>query len=128
VVRILVVDDSGVIRALIRGALEFHARGQDIELLEAGDGARALYVIENTALDLVVLDWAMPKMDGIELVRRVRAVGNDVPMVMVTANADDAQRAIAMEAGVSAYLVKPFRMAELFAAVSPWVLSRVSRV
>lgn len=122
------VDDSGVIRALVRGALEFHARGQDVELLEATDGARALFLIEKTDVDLVLLDWAMPKMDGLELVKRVRAAGNQVPIVMVTAHAHDSQREIAMEAGASGYLVKPFRIHELFAAVSPWLKARVTRV
>ena len=97
-------------------------------MIEASDGARALLIIDNTDLDLVLLDWAMPKVDGLEIVRRVRAAGNRVPIVMITANALDAQRETAMEAGVSAYLVKPFRIAELFAAVSPWIQARLSRV
>jgi two-component system response regulator MprA len=121
VVRVLVVDDSGAIRALVRGAIEFGSRAKDVELVEAGDGAEALHVIEKTHVDVVCLDWSMPKIDGVEITKRLRAVGNDVPVIMITANAHDVSREAALAAGVTAYVVKPFRIAQLYAVVEPYL-------
>ena len=104
--RILVVDDSKVMRGVLRKML-----GCDgTEVLEAHDGKHALEVLAAEPVDCVISDWNMPRMKGIELLRRVRqdAALAHLPFVMVTAEAMAQNVAEADAARVSAYLTKPF--------------------
>lgn len=116
---ILLVDDEQIIRQLVRAILE----GPDYELVEATDGAAALDMAHQWAergeLDLVVLDWMMPHYSGIEVARVLRndPVTADTPIIMLTAKADRRARAEGEEAGVVAFLVKPFSPLELLEKV-----------
>ena len=104
--RILVVDDSKVMRGVLRKML-----GCDgTEVLEAHDGRHALDVLAAEPVDCVISDWNMPRMKGIDLLRRVRgdAALAQTPFVMVTAEALAANMAEADAAEVSCYLTKPF--------------------
>lgn len=104
--RILVVDDSKVMRGVLRKML-----GCDgTEVLEAHDGKHALEVLAAEPVDCVISDWNMPRMKGIDLLRRVRqdAALAHLPFVMVTAEAMAQNVAEADAARVSAYLTKPF--------------------
>jgi two-component system chemotaxis response regulator CheY len=103
---VLVVDDSKVMRSIIRRIL--CAGG--IEVLEAGDGRQALAVLAEHAVDCIISDWNMPRMPGIDLLRRVRGDDGlaDTPFVMLTAESLAANKAEADAARVSSYLTKPF--------------------
>jgi two-component system chemotaxis response regulator CheY len=105
-VRALIVDDSRFVRDYLRSLLE--AKG--IECEEAGDGQTGIGLL-NTGMpfDLALVDWNMPVMDGLEMVRQARAQGFvGVKVVMVTVEADNDFILRALEAGADEYLMKPF--------------------
>jgi len=113
--RILVVDDSKVMRGVLRKML-----GCDgTEVLEACDGKQALEVLAAEPVDCVISDWNMPRMKGIDLLRKVRenAALAHLPFVMVTAEAMASNVAEADAAKVSAYLTKPFTAEGLWATL-----------
>jgi len=112
---ILVVDDDQAVRDSLRRALAL--QGYDVEL--AGDGEEALFKLRTnpSATDLLVVDVLMPRLDGLELTRRLRAYGNEVPILMLTARDQVADRVEGLEAGADDYLVKPFALEELVARV-----------
>jgi len=112
---ILVVDDDQAVRDSLRRALAL--QGYDVEL--AGDGEEALFKLRTnpSATDLLVVDVLMPRLDGLELTRRLRADGNEVPILMLTARDQVADRVEGLEAGADDYLVKPFALEELVARV-----------
>jgi CheY-like chemotaxis protein len=114
--RVLVVDDSTVIRDLI--AVNLELEGYDV--LRAADGLEALELVADERPDVVTVDVVMPRMDGFEMVERLRAdpATADIPVVMVTGRAAAADRARGEEVGVDAYLTKPFEPAELVDTVA----------
>ena len=110
--RILVVDDFSTMRRIIRNLLkEIGFPNTD----EADDGARALQKLGLEKFDLVVSDWNMPNMTGIDLLKAIRANPKfkDIPVLMVTAEARKENILEAAEAGASGYIVKPFTAATL---------------
>jgi two-component system response regulator MprA len=112
--RILVVDDERAVRESLRRALSLE--GYEVEL--AGDGAQALESLEDHGdPDLVVLDVLMPQVDGLEVCRRIRSAGSDVPVLMLTARDEIKDRVAGLDAGADDYVVKPFALEELFARV-----------
>ena len=111
--RILVVDDDKRIAASVRRALAYE--GYDVE--EVHDGVDALVAARNNTPDAVVLDLMLPGMDGIEVCRRLRAVGEDVPILMLTAKASVDDRVEGLDSGADDYLTKPFAHEELLARV-----------
>lgn len=111
--RILVVEDDAAVREALQRALSFE--GYDIDT--ATDGAVALSAIRAHDIDLVVLDVMMPHLDGIETCRRIRASGNTVPILMLTAKVAVGDRVEGLDAGADDYLTKPFALDELLARV-----------
>ena len=110
--KILVVDDERAVRESLRRALELE--GYQVELAE--DGERALEQVASTsAPDAVILDVLMPGIDGLEVCRRLRAEGNAVPVLMLTARSEVDSRVAGLDAGADDYLPKPFALAELLA-------------
>lgn len=107
----LVVDDDRAVRESLRRSLEFN--GYDVHL--ATDGAEALAAIGRAAPDVVVMDVMMPRLDGIEATRALRAAGNDVPVLVLTARDAVGDRVEGLDAGADDYLTKPFALAELLA-------------
>jgi len=108
--RILVADDASDIRDVISLILE--RAGHDI--VAVPDGAAALEMHRTIEFDLIISDFSMPVLDGLELTRRVRAdARGTVPILLVTASASDRDLADARSAGVSGHLSKPFGIAEL---------------
>ncbi|KAA1257784.1 hypothetical protein LF1_02740 [Rubripirellula obstinata] len=104
--KVLLVDDSGVMRKIIARSL--NALWID-EVVEAGDGADALKKFgDGTGFDLVLTDWNMPVMNGLELVQAIRGAGHKLPIMMVTTETEKEQVLKAIQAGVNDYLVKPF--------------------
>jgi two-component system response regulator MprA len=111
-VKILVVDDEPAVRDSLERALALE--GYDVELAE--DGETALARLDDTAQpDAVVLDVLMPGIDGLEVCRRMRAGGSEVPVLMLTARAEVDSRVAGLDAGADDYLPKPFALAELLA-------------
>jgi two-component system response regulator MprA len=108
-VRILVVDDEPAVRDALDRALRLE--GYRVEL--AADGNEALDVLAAGAPDAVVLDLLMPNVDGLEVCRRLRAVGDRTPVLVLTARDQVADRVRGLDAGADDYLVKPFALAEL---------------
>jgi two-component system response regulator MprA len=113
-VKILVVDDERAVRDSLRRALEL--QGYDVAL--AADGAEALAELEgNGQVDAVLLDILMPGIDGLEVCRRIRSSGSEVPVLMLTARDAVGDRVAGLDAGADDYVVKPFALEELLARV-----------
>lgn len=110
--RIMVVDDDPHIRELVHIFL----RNDGFEIVEAENGVEALEKMESPGADLVVLDIMMPQMDGWELCRQLRE-HYDIPLLMLTAKGETAQKIKGFELGTDDYLVKPFEPAELVVRV-----------
>ncbi|MDZ5661143.1 response regulator transcription factor [Nocardioides sp. zg-1308] len=109
--RVLVVDDDRAVRDSLRRSLEFN--GYDVVL--AADGAEGLVAIGAHQPDVVVIDVMMPRLDGIETTRALRAAGNDVPVLVLTARDAVGDRVEGLDAGADDYLTKPFALEELLA-------------
>lgn len=111
--RILVVDDDPGVRDVIELALDGY------ELFFAEDGLEALEVLERQQVDLVVLDVMMPRLDGVETLRRIRLgeTTGDLPVVMLTARVGEDDHMRGYQAGADAYLTKPFDPDDLVATV-----------
>jgi two-component system chemotaxis response regulator CheY len=106
--KILVVDDSSTMRRIIKNTLN-HLGYKD--LLEAEDGVQAWETLAaNADVNVLVTDWNMPNMNGLELVKKVRAESKylDMPIIMVTTEGGKAEVITALKAGVNNYIVKPF--------------------
>jgi two-component system response regulator MprA len=109
--RILVVDDDRAVRDSLRRSLEFN--GYSVEL--ASDGAQALEAVEANRPDAMVLDVMMPRLDGLEVARRLRGKGDDLPILVLTARDAVSDRVSGLDAGADDYLPKPFALEELLA-------------
>ena len=103
--RVLVADDSSTMRKIILRSLQ--AVGV-ANATEAADGSEAVALFKPGAFDLVLTDWNMPGKTGLEVVQEIRAQDPDVPVIMVTTEAEKSRVVQAIQAGVSDYLVKPF--------------------
>ena len=119
---VLVVEDDPAIANLVGTALE--SRGLRHAL--AGTARRAVADAAELAPRVILLDLGLPDMDGIEVVRRVRTWSSDLPIIVVSARSDDADKIDALDAGADDYLVKPFSVGELLARVRV-ALRRASR-
>ena len=109
---ILVVDDDPKIRSVLGRGLRFE--GYDVQI--AASGQEALQLARDTPFDLVVLDLTMPRMDGLEVCRRLRR-GVSIPILMLTARDAVADRIVGLDSGADDYLTKPFDFEELLAHV-----------
>jgi DNA-binding response OmpR family regulator len=116
---ILVVDDEPQIVRLVRSYLE----KAGFRVVTASDGEQAIYVARHEKPDLAVLDILMPRMDGLEFTRRIRRE-QDIPIIMLTARAEETDRIVGLELGADDYVTKPFSPRELVARVRA-VLRRV---
>ena len=110
--RILIIEDDEAIVRVLRRALAYDGYLVDVAL----DGETGLVLARDTHPDLVILDWMLPGMDGLEVCQRLRAGGN-VPVLMLTAKDTTADRVQGLDAGADDYLVKPFEIEELSARV-----------
>ena len=111
--RVLVVDDDPPLRRMLERTLV--AEGFDVTL--AADGGAALVAAERSAPDVIVLDVAMPALDGLAVCRRLRGKGLATPILMLTARDAVPDRVAGLEAGADDYLVKPFAVQELIARI-----------
>ncbi len=111
--RILVVDDDRAVRDSLRRSLEFNG----FEVALANDGVEALARINGLAPDALIVDVMMPRLDGIETTKALRAAGNDLPILVLTARDSVNDRVDGLDAGADDYLAKPFALEELLARV-----------
>lgn len=105
--KILIVDDFATMRRIMKNILK---QIGFTNIIEADDGTTALAELQKTSVDLIISDWNMPKMTGLDLLKAVRSDASlkDLPFLMVTAEAQKQNVIDAVQAGVSNYVVKPF--------------------
>jgi two-component system chemotaxis response regulator CheY len=108
-IRALIIDDSSVMRKIVERSL--HQAGIDLApVLEAGNGAEALVVLQENQVDLILCDVNMPVMDGLEFIKQLPGVPNakDVPVVMITTEGSESHVVQALSSGARGYIRKPF--------------------
>lgn len=118
----LVVDDSAVMRKVLIGAL---GRAGISDVDQAADGQEAVSATESKEYNLVLMDWNMPNMLGIDAVRTIRANGKTMPIIMVTTEAEKSRVIDALKAGAQNYVIKPFEPATIVSKIQE-VLSKAS--
>src|SRR5215213_11568652 len=113
--RVLVVEDDAHIRDLV----VLHLQLEGLTAVPAGDGATGLRIAKADPFDLLILDVMLPEIDGITLCRAVRreSMNGDVPILMLTARREEADKVLGLESGADDYLTKPFGVRELVARV-----------
>jgi two-component system cell cycle response regulator len=121
--RILIVDDMGSVRQLLKSFLV----GKDYLVEEACDGLEALMMIGDNPPDVVVLDVLMPKMDGLECCRRIKANASTqhIPVIIITSIGNYDQEREASSAGANSFLTKPVRKEQLLGKI--WLMLKLSR-
>lgn len=114
--RILVAEDDIDIARLIQFQLQFHK----YEVTLAADGAEALRLARLNPPDLILMDWMMPEMDGLQTVTALKADGDlrSIPVILMTARAQVQDLKAGLDAGASAYLVKPFPLDQLISTIA----------
>ncbi|MEI7848275.1 MAG: response regulator transcription factor [Chloroflexota bacterium] len=110
---ILVVDDDQKLLKMLQRTLVY----ENLNVLTAGNGEEALPIVDQHKPDLIIVDWMMPKMDGVTFIRHLRADSNKTMVLMLTARDAIENRVDGLESGADDYLVKPFAPAELVARV-----------
>jgi two-component system KDP operon response regulator KdpE len=111
--RILVVDDDPPIRLLLRTSLT----AQGYQVIEAEDGPSAMEELRRDAINIIVLDLGLPRLDGFEIIKQLREAGSAIPIVVLSARADEAGKVKALDMGADDYVTKPFGIEELLARV-----------
>ena len=109
---LLAEDDPAISEPLARAL-----RREGYEVDVAADGPGTLEAAKNGGIDLIVLDIGLPRIDGLKVCRRIRSAGQSVPVLILTARADEVDTVIGLDAGADDYVTKPFRLAELLARV-----------
>ncbi|HVV85236.1 MAG TPA: response regulator transcription factor [Kofleriaceae bacterium] len=109
--RVLLIDDDARLAELLRGYLE----PQGVTLAHAGGGQAGLAQLAGGGFDAVLLDVMMPGLDGLAVLRRLRADGHTLPVIMLTARGDESDRVVGLELGADDYVAKPFSPRELLA-------------
>jgi two-component system, chemotaxis family, chemotaxis protein CheY len=120
--KVLIVDDSIVMRNIHKNILKDH-NFKDEDFIEAGDGTLALKMAESKVVDLFIIDWNIPGLDGIALVSKLRAISRyaKTPIVMVTAEAAKYNVIEAINAGVTNYVIKPIKENILWEKLSKYI-------
>lgn len=111
--KLLIVEDEESIRFLLRANMEF----EGYEVTEASDGEEGLKLAQSENPDLILLDLMLPKMSGMEVCKRLRAAGNAVPIIMLTARGEQMDKVIGLKTGADDYITKPFDVLELAARI-----------
>lgn len=118
--KVLIVDDSKIMRSLVRRSLR-QAGWDAVEVCEAENGAQALVVYDEEHPDVVMADWNMPEMGGLELLQKLRVVDPQVRLGFVTSEQTDQVRSAARQAGARFFINKPFTPEELEAKLRPYL-------
>lgn len=114
--KVLIVDDSKAMRMIVQRTLK-QAGFNNIQPLEANNGVEALQLVEQQSPDLVLSDWNMPEMKGIELLHALRAKGQQVPLGFITSESSPEIKQQAADAGAAFVIVKPFNPAAIEQAI-----------
>lgn len=119
-IRALIVDDSSVMRKIVERSLR-QAGFELKQVLEAGNGAEALAVLQDNAVDLILCDINMPVMDGLEFVKQLSGVANakGVPVVMITTEGSESHVVQALSSGARGYIRKPFTPEQVKESIVP---------
>jgi two-component system phosphate regulon response regulator PhoB len=119
---VLIVEDEDALAEL----LSYNLKKEGFRVSAAGDGEEAMIAVEEHQPDVVLLDWMLPKVSGIEVCRRLRGrhETRNIPIIMLTARGEEADRIRGLDTGADDYIIKPFLMKELFARVRA-VLRRI---
>jgi len=104
--KVLVVDDSAAMRKILIAAIE---KAGITDVTQAGDGREAINAASENDFDVVLMDWNMPNMLGIEAVKAIRALGKKMPIIMVTTEAEKSRVIEALKSGATSYMIKPFK-------------------
>jgi two-component system chemotaxis response regulator CheY len=112
--KVLVVDDSTTMRRILINSLA-PAGVTDVE--EARDGQEAVDAVRDKQFDLVLMDWNMPNLLGIDALKQIRAMGNQVPVIMVTTEAEGDRVMEALKSGANNYIIKPFKPETIIAKI-----------
>jgi two-component system KDP operon response regulator KdpE len=120
---ILVVDDEPAIRRFLRTSLDL----QGFRVIESDDGEDALDQLRRNAIDVLVLDLGLPGMDGFEVIRRLRAQGSSLPIIVLSSRTDERGKVEALDLGADDYVTKPFGIDELLARVRAAVRHRLQQ-
>ncbi len=123
--RILIIDDAMVMRNIHKNVLKEHGFA-DEDFREAGDGETALKIALSETIDLFLVDWNIPRMSGLDFVRKIRATERyaGTPVIMITSEAAKYNVLEAIEAGTTDYVVKPIKAALLWEKLSKYVGAR----
>ncbi len=121
--KILVVDDSAVMRKIIKKNIKESGLLVN-EFADAGNGKQALDVVSHDNIDLILCDWNMPNMSGLEFVKTLRSLNlpKKIPVVMITTEGSDSKKSEAKESGADGYLTKPFTPEQLRNALGSYIL------
>ncbi|AFY71049.1 two component transcriptional regulator, winged helix family [Thalassoporum mexicanum PCC 7367] len=111
--QILIIEDEEKLAQFVQMELEY----EGYKVTVANDGMNGLMQARNANHDLIIMDWMMPGISGLEMCRRLRQTGNKVPIIMVTARDEIKDRVAGLDAGADDYVVKPFSIEELLARV-----------
>jgi two-component system, chemotaxis family, chemotaxis protein CheY len=107
--KVLIVDDSEYMRAVVSQAVELI----DLEHGEAENGLRALEKLKTDKYDLLITDINMPEMDGLSLIKETRKLDENIPILVLTTESEDATRKEAMQAGANSWITKPFEASQI---------------
>ena len=121
--KVLIVDDSGVMRKIIQKNIK-EAKLIVDEFVEAGDGKEALGKLKGQTVDLILCDWNMPNMSGIDFVRTIKSTAeySNIPIVMITTEGSESMRQEAENAGVKGYITKPFTPQQLVSELGKFLM------
>lgn len=111
--KVLIVEDESQVARLIE--LELSYEGYQVEI--ARNGKEALERVEKYKPDLMILDWMLPEMDGLEVTRRIRAEGNDIPLIVLSAKDTLSDKVVSLDSGADDFITKPFATEELLARI-----------
>ena len=111
--RVLLIDDDARLAELLDGYL----KPQGVALVHAGGGQAGLAALQGGGFDVVLLDVMMPGIDGLAVLRKLRDAGHRIPVIMLTARGDEADRVVGLELGADDYVAKPFSPRELLARI-----------
>jgi len=121
--KVLIIDDSAVMRKIIQRNIQQSGLWVD-EFVEAGDGREGLEKVTSNNIDLILCDWNMPNMTGIDFVKAIRVSGqkSNIPIVMVTTEGGEAKIEEAKNSGANGYLTKPFTPDQLRSKLGNFLL------
>ena len=111
--KVLIVEDENQVARLIE--LELSYEGYQVDIAKAGK--EALDKVEKFKPDLIILDWILPEVDGLEITRRIRSDGNDVPVIVLTGKSELSDKVVGLDSGADDFITKPFATEELLARI-----------